>query len=463
MEEIEYHERMSDTDALMWSVEKDPALRSTITGVFVFEDPISHDVLRTSFERLSRVIPRLRQRVRANTLSIAPPRWEVDPHFDLDYHLYWVKAPGSGSDHDLLSIAEPVAMSGFDRARPLWRAVVVEGMSDGRFGIVMKLHHAITDGIGGIRLQLELFDLEPDAPERPMPPPPEVHVMTQPERVADALQHEGRRQLGMMKRTAPTALSGLVHALRRPAEVAHDSAELAASLARVLQPRAHPMSPLMVDRSLSFRFDVLTVPLDLAKKAAKQIGGTLNDAFVGGVARGLYQYHLRHGVDVDELRMGLPINIRPPEAGNVAGNAFVPARIQLPIDQPHPHDTMRTVHERVAEARLEPANELVDPLANLLNRLPTTATSALFGSMVRSLDFTASNVPGPPFPVYLRGSRMLAQYPFGPLAGAALNITLLSYQNDLNIGINSDPAAVPDVRLLTDCLRTGFDQILGSV
>ncbi len=238
---------------------------------------------------------------------------------------------------------------------------------------------------------------------------------------------------------------------------------MASSVARVLKPSAHPMSPLMVGRSLSSRFDVLTVPLDVTKKAAKRVGGTLNDAFVGGVARGLYHYHLHHGVDIDELRMGLPINLRTAEAGNVAGNAFVPARIELPVDHEDPGDTMRAVHERVADARQERANELVDPLANLLNRLPTTATSALFGSMVRSVDFTASNVPGPPFPVYLRGSRMLAQYPFGPLAGAALNITLLSYQNDLNIGINSDPAAVPDVHLLTECLHTGFDQILGSV
>ena len=457
---MRFEQRMSDADALMWNIEKDPALRSTITTVFVFDRVIDRKALTARIDRMSRVIPRLRQRVRANPLSIAPPRWEVDPHFDLDFHLWWVKAPGKGTMGDLLAVAEPIAMSGFDRARPLWRAVVVEGLQGGRSGLVMKIHHAITDGVGGMQLQLELLDLEPDAPDREIPPAPEVHVLSQSERFIDAFQHERRRQLGILKRSGPGLLAGVRDALAHPAAAVEQTTELAASLGRVLRPAGHPLSPLMTGRSLSSRFDVITIPLDEAKKAAKKAGGKLNDAFVGGVARGLYKYHLRHGVDIDELRMAIPINIRHSGDPSVAGNAFVPARIELPIDQEDPLDTMRTVHAAIDDARHEPANELVAPVSNLLNRLPTTALTALFGSMVKTVDFTTSNVPGAPFPVYLAGARMESQFPFGPLAGAALNITLLSYQNDLNIGISSDPAAVSDPDLLMECLRAGFDDIL---
>ncbi|HKY14992.1 MAG TPA: wax ester/triacylglycerol synthase domain-containing protein [Microthrixaceae bacterium] len=459
-DDIEFDHRMSDQDALMWSIEKDPALRSTITGVFEFDRPIDRGQLIRRFERLSRVVPRLRQRVRSNPLSLAPPRWEVDPNFDLAFHLWWVNAPGDGTIHDVLSVSEAIAMSGFDRARPLWRAVVLEGLAEGRSAIVMKFHHAITDGVGGVRLQLELLDLEPDAPERPMPPPPEVHVLTQSERFVDAALHESRRQLGILKRSAPSAFSGALHAMEQPSRSVQSAGELASSVARALRPVANPMSPLMTGRSLSYRFETLTMPLDRCKKAAKRVGGTLNDAFVGGVARGMHHYHLRHGVECDILRMGIPINIRNAATANVAGNAFVPARIELPIDQDDPNDTMRDVHRLVAEARAERANDLVAPLANVLNRLPTTATTALFGSMVKSIDFSTSNVPGPPFPVYLGGAEMLAQFPFGPLAGAGMNVTLLSYQNDLNIGVNLDPAAIPDTALMIKCLRVGFDEIL---
>jgi WS/DGAT/MGAT family acyltransferase len=374
-----------------------------------------------------------------------------------------VKAPNHGTEHDLLSVAAPVAMSGFDRARPQWRAVVVEGLSGGRMGIVLKLHHAITDGVGGVKLQLEMLELDSEAAERPMPPSPQVHVLSQPERVIDAIHHERRRQFGMWKRLAPNAVSGLGHALSDPLGVAQSSAEMVGSVARVLRPATHPMSPLMTSRSLSYRFDTLTISLERTKKAAKLVGGTVNDAFVAGVLRGLYRYHLHHGVDCDRLRVGLPINIRRSESEVVAGNAFVPARIEVAIDQEDPRETMLDVHESVAGARHERANELVDPLASVLSRLPTSATTALFGSMVRSVDVTASNVPGPPFPVYLRGARLLAEYPFGPLAGAAVNVTTLSYVDDLNIGINSDPEAVPDTHLLTECLRSGFDEILSLV
>lgn len=459
-DEMRFENRMSDADALMWNIEKDPALRSTITSVMVLDSTLAHDVLTRRFERLSRVVPRLRQRVRSNPLSLAPPRWEVDPNFDLAFHLWWVKAPGKGTDADLLSIAEPIAMSGFDRARPLWRAVIVEGLANRQSAIIMKVHHAMTDGVGGMKLQLELLDLEPDAVERDMPPIPEVHVLGQRERFVDAALHEQRRQLGIIKRSAAGVIGGIGAALSDPAGAANSTVEMASSVGRALRPINHPLSPLMTGRSLSTRFDTMTIPMDQAKKAAKKGGGKLNDAFVGGVVRGLRIYHDAHGVDCDELRMAIPISVRTAEQDDLAGNAFVPARIDLPIDIDDPIELMQSIRSHVEGARAEPANELVEPLSNLLNRLPTTAVTALFGSMVKSVDFTTSNVPGAPVPVYLAGAKVLRQFPFGPLAGAALNITLLSYQNDLNIGIASDPAAVPDATVLMDSLRKGFAEIL---
>ena len=459
-DEIRYENRMSDSDALMWNIEKDPALRSTITTVFIFDRTIDRDLLTHRFERLTRVVPRLRQRVRSNMMSMAPPRWETDPHFDLHFHLWWVRAPRRGSMRDLLSIAEPVAMSGFDRARPLWRAVVVEGLPNKRSALIMKVHHAITDGIGGMRLQLELLDTEPDAAEREMPPRAPIHVLSQPERFADAFDHQTRHQFGLLRRAASGFVGGIGHAVTDPLGTITTTGEIAASVGRVLRPSTHPLSPLMTGRSLSSHFDTITIPLDRAKKAARKGGGKLNDAFVGGVVRGLYKYHLAHGIDIAELRMAIPISVRTDENANLAGNAFVPARLEVPIDADDPIDTMRQIRAAVEGARDEPANDLVEPLSNVLNRLPTTAVTALFGTMVKSVDFTTSNVPGAPFPVYFAGATMEAQFPFGPLAGAAINITLLSYQNDLNIGINSDPAAIADPAVLVECLEAGFADIL---
>lgn len=455
-------ERMSYADALMWNIERDPALRSTITSVFVFDREIEREVILRRFERLTHVFPKARQRVRSNPLSVAPPRWEVDPHFDLHFHVWWVKAPGKGTMEDLLRLAEPIAMSGFDRARPLWRAVVVEGLEHGKSALIMKIHHAVTDGVGGIQVQLELLDFEPDAPERSMPPAPEVKVLNQAERWLDASLYEVRRQLDIARRMGQLA-SASTALVTRPSDTAKAVGDMASSIARTVRPVSGRLSPLFRGSSLSARFDTVTVPLDRAKAAAKVAGGKLNDAFVAGLLLGLAEYHRRHGIEGPvSLRMAMPINVRTGPAEGLGGNAFVPARIELTVETDDPVEVMREVHDRVDFARGEPANSVVNEVSGVLNRLPSSMVTAVFGSMVKSIDFTASNVPGAPFPVYMAGAKMLTQFPFGPLAGAALNITLLSYENALNIGVNSDPAAVPDPEVLTECLELGFERVLAA-
>lgn len=456
---ITFEDRMSDSDALMWSIEKDPMLRSTVTTAVLLDGEVDRARLGRVFERASRVVPRLRQRVRSNPLSVAPPRWEVDPNFDLRYHLRSARATGGGTMRDLLTMAAPVAMQGFDRARPLWEATFVEGLEGGRTAIILKFHHSITDGVGGVQLMLELFDLSADAEERPMPPAPSPNVLSQTERFVDAFQHERRRQLGMAQRVATSGLDGVRAAMADPSGSVIASSELASSVSRILRPVTAPLSPIMRRRSLSNHLDVLSMPLDLAKAVGKKIGGSLNDTFVTGAARGMQRYHHHHGSRPRELRMGMPISTRP--AGtHTAGNAFVPARLEVPIHHDDPVEMMEAIRERVVAARDEPANQLVEPVANVLNRLPTSMLTQLFGSMMKGQDFQTSNVPGAPIPLYLVGTPVSAVFPFGPLAGSAVNVTLLSYQNELNVGVNIDPAAVPDVEVFMECLRSAYDDLL---
>ena len=146
MSELQFESRMSDSDALMWHIEKDPLLRSTITALTVLDQAPDRERLLDKLERGTRLVPRLRQRVVGNVFSLAPPRWEIDPNFDLRYHLRSAGVPGAGSMADLLTMAAPIAMQGFDRARPLWEATVVDGLAAGRSAIVLKFHHSITDG-----------------------------------------------------------------------------------------------------------------------------------------------------------------------------------------------------------------------------------------------------------------------------------------------------------------------------
>lgn len=463
--QFDFEPRMSDADALMWSIEKDPLLRSTITTVMLFDQAPDHERFVQRMDRVSRLVPRLRQRVLGHPLSIAPPRWEIDPNFDLRFHLRRTRAIGEGTMRELFDIAEPIAMQGFDRARPLWEFTMVEGLADGRAALICKLHHSITDGVGGMKLQMELLDLErhpsPLVEDQPLPPAPEPERLSEGQRWVDAVTYEARRQADAVTGSAGTVIDTARRLREDPVRVGVDILSTAGSLVRMLRPTTEPMSPLMGARSLSVHFDTIQVPIGPMKSAAKLVKGKLNDSFVAAVAGGLRRYHLHHGRDdVERLRMGMPISVRSDSTAAKAGNQFVPTRFAVPIDIDDPLVRMNAIRELVLKERAEPALALSDPLANLINRLPTTATTSLFGSMLRGVDFTTSNVPGAPVPVYLGGARMEAQIAFGPMSGAASNITLVSYMDDLNIGVNLDPAAVPDPKVFIECLNDSFDEII---
>jgi WS/DGAT/MGAT family acyltransferase len=463
MGDIRFDHRMSDSDALMWTIEKDPLLRSTITSVALFDRPLDRERFMEAIDRTTRMVPRLRQRVQSNPLSIAPPRWETDPNFDLAFHVRFVGAGGAGTLRDVLDLAEPIAMQGFDRARPLWEVDVVDGLDGGRSAVILKLHHAITDGVGGVKLAMHLFDLEPEGTDRgEAPAEPPVHVMNQLERLLDAVDHERRRALGIAQRSASNVAGAAGGAAADVPGTLRRLAEGATSVGRMVAPATSPLSDVMTGRSLSVRFDTLRFPVADLKAAARRADGKLNDAFVAGVAGGLRLYHLRRGSAVGALRMTMPINIRNEATSDLAGNQFAPARFPVPIDIDDPVERMRHVNGLVARQRAEPALALTDALAGLLRRLPANVTTSLFGSMLKGVDFVTSNVPGVPIPVYLAGARMEAQFPFGPMSGAATNITLMSYVDEAQIGINVDPAAVDDVESFVECVRDGFDEVLKS-
>jgi WS/DGAT/MGAT family acyltransferase len=460
-DELHYASRMSDSDALMWTIEKDPLLRSTITAVSVLDGPVDPGRFTDKIDRASREIPRLRQRVVGNPYSLAPPRWEVDPNFDLGYHVRTVSAGGEGDERQLLELAQWMAMQGFDRARPLWEIYLVTGMADGRSALIQKLHHAIADGVGSIQIALTLFDLDRHPKEAgPARDEPVPHVLGSLERLVDGVAYLGRRRLSTLQRSLSAVTSGLRDAVVGPADAARRLTETVSSVGRLLAPATHPMSPVMADRSLSVRFSTIVRPLDDLRAAAKATDGKLNDAFVAAVAGGLQRYHELQGAPVEALRMTMPINVRTASTQDVAGNQFVPARFPVPMTIKDPIERMSAIRALVATQRGEPALALSEPLAGILNRLPTSVTTGVFGGMLRGVDFVTSNVPGAPIPLYAAGAKILQQFPFGPLSGSGANITLLSWLDQVCIGINVDPAAVVDPEAFTACMAEGFDEVI---
>jgi diacylglycerol O-acyltransferase len=255
------------------------------------------------------------------------------------------------------------------------------------------------------------------------------------------------------------ALPGLV---TNPIASAQAAAEAISSLGRLLRPVGEPLSPIMRGRSLSVRFDKLEFSVDALRAASKRVDGKLNDAFVAGVAGGLRLYHEAHGAPIEAIRMSMPINIRDANSEAVAGNQFVPARFPIPVGEVDPLERMRRIRGLVGAQRAERGLPMIEGVAGVLTRLPAAFATELFGSVQRGVDITTSNVPGPPMDVYVSGAKLDAVYGFGPLAGAAVNITLFSQRGVAHLGINSDPAAVPDPEQFTKCIANGFAEVLST-
>ena len=199
----------------------------------------------------------------------------------------------------------------------------------------------------------------------------------------------------------------------------------------------HARSPLWTERSLRRRFEMLRVPLDDAKRTAKALGGSVNDVFVTGAAGAAGAYHRAKGADVDELRISMPVSTR--SDGPVGGNAFAPSRVLLPVDIEDPVARFAAVRERLAVTKRERALGLAGALAGVMNVLPTSVLVRFARQQIETVDFATVNVRGAPFDLYIAGARIEANYPMGPLAGTAFNVTLLSYRGSLDMGINIDP------------------------
>lgn len=463
-----FDRRMSESDALIWQIEQDPELRSTINVIWLLDCVPDRARLDGSFGELSRVVPRLRQRVARSPFSLASPRWEEDLGFDLSYHLRWQRVAGHGSLQDLLEMIQPLAMQAFDRARPLWECVVIDGLEGGRAAMLLRIHHAISDGVGLVHMTAGLVQRsrEAGAPlSAGLPHMPPIQMMSFAERFLDALGIERQRQGARVRRAIAAMTDGLGDLIRRPIAAALELTETLRSVGHLLRPMSERLSPLLRGRSIGLRLATYEVDFARLKASAHFVGGTVNDAFIAAVTGGLRHYHEAHGTGAvpAELRMTMPINLRSGEDAQRAGNQFVPMRFLIPIALADPVERMREIRARIVSERAEPALPLVGELAGLFARFPNAVATAILGSMMKSVDLVTTNVPGPHFDVYLAGAKIESMFGFGPLTGAALNVTAFSYAGRFEIGISMDPAAVEDPEDFVACLKLGFDEVLALV
>jgi len=446
---------LSRADTFTVHLEQDPLLRSTIIALALLDRAPNWKRLSAAVDRATCLEPNFRRRLSPGS-ALVPARWIDDPDFDLSWHLRRMAVAEPADLGQVMEFARITGMTAFDPIRPRWEFTVLEGLTGGRAALVMKVHHALTDGIGGIQLAAHVIDLSRRGTRRSPVPAPEPGASNDlVERTGDAVAYDFGL-VGSMTRevigSVPSALAGWA---RRPLSIWGDVGRSVASVARFVRPVTNTLSPVMTERRLGWRYHMIDVPLPELKAAAALADGTLNDGFLAGIAGGLACYHATHGSSVEELRVTMPISTR--RAGDPpGGNHVTLVRFAVPLGDYHPISRMIAIDQTTTSLRHEPAIGWSEAIAGALNLLPTGVAAG----MLKHVDVLASNVPGFDQPVFLGGALLDAFYAFGPTMGSAANITLMSYRQHCFIGINTDTGAIADHDYFAACIAAGFDELL---
>lgn len=449
MSEMRFDRNMSDAEGLMWRLEKDPHLSSTFGTVTLLDRAPDFDSFRRRMEHAVAAIPRLRQRVMPAPANLSPPVWVDDANFDIDMHVRRIACPKPGTLRQVLDLASLMVADPFDRTRPLWQFVVVEGMRGGKAAIIQKMHHTITDGERGVELSLQYLDFERDAPE----PPPRVAepVVDEP---ADPIGNEALKGFIAAGLRLPLGVAKQVRSLLADPAGLPDASSAAAKtftgIVSQLSETDGARSPLWTARSLHRRVETARAPFRPTKDAAKRLGGTLNTAFLTAAADAASAYHIEMGAPVESLRASMAISTRTADSG---GNAFSLARLLVPTGEMPIAERFQAIHEATQVAREASKSAGLDTLATVTTALPTSVITRLARQQGQTIDFATSNVKGSPVPVYICGAQLVEIYPIGPLGGVAFNLTLMSYLGSLDMALNIDTVAVAEPEMLASCLE----------
>lgn len=461
-------ERLAATDASFLYLESE-TVHLHVTGVLLLDPttapkPVTFRGLKAHVNSRLDELPMLRKRLVAVPYGLDHPEWADDPDFDLDDHVDRHRLPRPGTRQQLADQISRLASRPLDRSKPLWELQVIEGLDDGHLAVVVKMHHSLVDGISGVEIMAHLLDLAPDPTRRrrrkpwkpaPLPVPSDV--------AADAVRHRLADPMRPM-RAAVGAANSVVQAagtlagrwLRGATTIAHPGGA----------PRTRLNGTITAHRRVAFT----TVPLDDLKAVRRAFGTTINDVVLGMCTTGLRHYLAEHDELPDRaLVASVPVSVHGELTDQGSTNQVSNMFVHLPVQLGDPVAQLRAIREGTLGAKEVQQAVGADLLANVVELLPPTLFSwfarqysqaGLADRVAPVHNLIVSNVPGPPVPLYLAGAEAVGIYPFGPLMeGTGLNVTVLSGNGQLHLGLIACPELVPHLDELLDAMLAGLARL----
>jgi diacylglycerol O-acyltransferase / wax synthase len=458
-------ERLSALDTEFLHLE-DGVAHMHIAGLSVFDGaPPQLDDLVGLVEAKLHLIPRYRQRVRFVPLELGRPVWEDDPHFNLAYHLCHAALPAPRDDAALCRLMGRLMSQPLDRNRPLWETWLIDGLPDGRWALITKVHHCMVDGIAGVELLTVLLAIERDTPL----PEPEPWTAASPRPSRRSLVLDAGRglagELGTWARRVPGAIRDPVATVRSARRTGEGLVRLGRELAGT--------RPLSIEGTIGPNrvWAHSSARLDDVRTIRRALGGTVNDVVLAAVAGGYRALLLARGEDADRavIRSLVPISTRTEGAHGLLDNRVSALLLELPVHVADANERLRLVHDQMRELKASPMAEAGDAVTSAANLAPAfvIGVATRLGMRVmhrlpqRSVNTVTTNVPGPQFPLYCLGREMLEYFPYVPLShGVRVSTAILSYNGRLGFGVTGDFDTVQDVGVLATAIEAGIEELL---
>jgi WS/DGAT/MGAT family acyltransferase len=410
--------------------------------------PPQEDLLDAIRGRLH-LVPRYRQKLAVPPAETGRPVWVDDPSFFLEYHVRRTALPAPGDEELLMATTARIFSQRLDRSKPLWELWVVEGVEGGRFAIISKTHHALVDGIAALDLAVLLFDATP-VPEPPRGDQPEWRPAPEPTALELAAAGVRDAALDSLKLAA-----GGLYAMSHPSRAlsaARDAAEGVGEVAWAMLNPA-PATPLNVEIGPHRRFVAVRFALDDFRLIKRTFGGTVNDVVLTVVTAALRCWLQGRGVRTAglELRALVPVSMRTRKDQGTGGNRLAAMRGPLPVYVADPVERLRTVRQAMQDLKGSKQAVGAEVLAGVQAFVPPNvmAQAARLTFSTRLFNLLVTNIPGPQFPLYVRGRELVDAFPVAFLAeDHALSIAAFSYNGKVNFGLLGDYDAVPDLAVI---------------
>jgi diacylglycerol O-acyltransferase / wax synthase len=463
MQNHQQSDRLSWGDTVFLHLERD-GMPLNVASVCMFEGKVLFaDFLRFVESKLP-LLPRYAKRVVPEPFGIGLPTWEYDPEFDVHRHVREVTLK-HGTDTELKAVAAKLFSEVMDRRHPLWDMTLVQGLKGNRSGLIFRLHHCMADGIAGVGIMNLLLDASPEAPRLPL----KKLRFRVPASAHDPLNSFAKGLVDSYSDFAKRVLSGYADLLTVAETVTATGGKLPTDELAQLLPEMTSSTerlPFNVVYRGPQKFAWAQIPLTQVKAIRKVCGASVNDVLLALVTATIRRYSELHGERTKGrlLRMMVPVNLRGNDSAAGLGNRISLVPVTVPLDIRNPRKLLAAVHQRMEFLKNTHAAELVSLTGGLIGVLPS-ALQAFAGPMMSQLPITpfnmvCTNVPGPQYPLYLLGQKMLTWYPYVPVGGElAVNCAILSYDGTVFFGFSGDMHAAPDLRRMEKFLKISFAEL----